>query len=498
MMSEYKRLHPVSVVFSFLTSLKESFFPLIILMFFGKLSWFIKTFIIGTVVVFSFISGLVRWLRFTYRLEDSELRIEYGFFVKKKRYIPFRRIQSLDFSEGIVPRLFGLVKVKVETAGSNMDAEAELNMIKKEDALWLQNVIFTAKSEEKTDETNEHIEQEYTSLKQPAASQVYKVSNKDLFIMATTSGGIGVVVSAIAAFISQFDELIPYEKVFAELQYFIKSGVVFVTAIIFIGLFIAWIIANILTMLKYNEFTIIKKGEELIITRGLLEKRQTTIPMKRIQAVRVTENPIRQLFGYATVFIKIAGNAEEEEKGKGRVMLLPIIKKVNLLPTLKDLLPDYLFDLSVQPVPPRAKRRYIFIEMIWTIPVAIILSLLFWPYGLLGILLIVYGLLIGFARYRDAGWNIINNQLILQFREFSKHTMFMKKNRIQALNRRVSWFQKRADLASITATTMSGIVGAIGKVAHLEKTDVDHIYRWYSPERTNSLQEQEKFSAEKE
>src|SRR5690606_28173154 len=68
-----------------------------------------------------------------YWFEDDELRIESGLFVKKKRYIPFDRIQSLDYTEGIFHRPFGLVKVKVETAGgsSMKKAEGELTAITK-------------------------------------------------------------------------------------------------------------------------------------------------------------------------------------------------------------------------------------------------------------------------------------------------------------------------------------------------------------------------------
>ena len=62
--------------------------------------------------------------------------------MKKKRYIPFERIQSLDFSEGILQRPFGLVKVKVETASSSSsEAEAVLTAIKKSDALAIQEFL---------------------------------------------------------------------------------------------------------------------------------------------------------------------------------------------------------------------------------------------------------------------------------------------------------------------------------------------------------------------
>ena len=39
-------------------------------------------------------------------------------YLLKKRYIPFERIQSLNYNEGVFHRIFGLVKVQVETAGS--------------------------------------------------------------------------------------------------------------------------------------------------------------------------------------------------------------------------------------------------------------------------------------------------------------------------------------------------------------------------------------------
>ncbi|MEI2401171.1 PH domain-containing protein, partial [Paenibacillus phytohabitans] len=59
-------------------------------------------------------------------------------------------------------------------------------------------------------------------------------------------------------------------------------------------------------------FTVVKRDEELFITRGLIEKKQTTIPLTRIQAIRIGENLIRQPFGYATVYIESAGGSIEK------------------------------------------------------------------------------------------------------------------------------------------------------------------------------------------
>ncbi|MFK4998579.1 PH domain-containing protein [Bacillus sp. N9] len=68
--------------------------------------------------------------------------------------------------------------------------------------------------------------------------------------------------------------------------------------------------------------------EDLVITRGLLEKRTTTIPIRKIQAVKITESPFRQPFGYASVAVEYAGSSMEEEKADG--LLMPVVKKKRL------------------------------------------------------------------------------------------------------------------------------------------------------------------------
>lgn len=302
-MSEPKRLHPITTVLNSLKILKELLIPFFAFIVFGTRGINIPFFplIAGVgLLLIIFISGILTWLRYTYRLEDGELRIEYGLFVRKKRYIPFERIQSIDLSEGIFHRLFRLVKMKIETAGGSgvSDAEAVLTAITKDEAKAIQDMLQHVKYPQQT----ESVEEE-----EPKDHVLYKISMKQLFILASTSGGVGVILSAIAAFVAQFDELIPYERVFEELEGLVANGVIFVTIIVFFGFLLIWILAVIAMMIKYADFTLKKVDDDLVITRGLLEKRQLTIPLNRIQGIRISENILRQPFGYASVFVESAG-----------------------------------------------------------------------------------------------------------------------------------------------------------------------------------------------
>ena len=336
-MSEAKRLHPIAAVISFLKGLKESILPLIFFCLLVRRFWLWSLAVCYFLYFYfvSLLSGILRWLRYTYRVEEGELRIESGLFVKKKRYIPFERIQSLDFSEGVLQRPFGLVKVKVETASSSSsEAEVVLTAIKKSEALAIQELLTSNKHSEKL---------EGLQPKQPVDEVIYKMTPTQLLILlASTSGGAGVVISGAFAFFLQFDELIPYDLVVKEFKGLVANGVMFVSLVIFLVLLLAWVVSVVGTMIKYADFTVKKVEDDLIISRGLLEKRQLTVPLSRVQGIMIKENIIRQPFGLCSVFLESAsGSLEKNDSSKA--LILPIIKKKEVALILSRYFEDYLF-----------------------------------------------------------------------------------------------------------------------------------------------------------
>lgn len=473
-MSEPKRLHPISTVVSFIKQLKDLIIPFLVFVVFGSKSDIIQLSISIGIIVFVLVNGILSWLRYTYRLEEGELRIEYGVFVRKKRYIPFERIQSLDLSEGILHRPFGLVRVKVETAGSSGtgDAEAVLIAISKEEATRIQQTIFSAKEAELPENEGPIAEKGLEEI-------IYQISPKELLLLASTSGGAGVVLSAFFVFVSQFEEIIPYEKVFRGLEDFVANGVIIISILIFIGFLIAWGIALVGTIVKYASFTVKKKGDDLIISRGLLEKRQLTIPLHRIQAIRISENLIRQPLGYSTVYvISASGSAVENENSS--VMILPIIKKKQMVEILSPYLSDYNLEPLICPAPKRALIRYIIRGLLFVLPIVVIPIIFFRPWGYLSLLFLPFSVLYALLKFKDAGWKISNQQLTLRYRTIIKNTIFMKRNRIQSISIKESFFQSKKDLATIKAVVMSGSGGTGGTVVDLEKKDVHALYSWYS------------------
>lgn len=484
MSSEKYRLHPITAFLNFLSSLKNMLLPLIILFIGGNrqnesyeitgyLQNFNKVLMIATLCLI-LVSGLIKWWTYVYWFEDNELRVEFGFFVKNKRYIPFERIQSLNYNETLFHRLLGLVQVRVETAASNgQQAEANLTAITK---------LQAERIEEEMKKTKQRLLLEQDEIKQEQSSVIpaqiiHKMSRAHLVLLATTSGAIGIVLSSILAFISQFLEFIPLEEWYKEFSDVLQSSVFLVSMIGFTLLVLTWVIAVIVTVLQYYDFTVSRLEDKLVITRGLLEKKRVTLPLNRVQSIRIVENPFRQLFGYVSVFLESAGRGSDESGRK--MVLFPLIKKGEELAPLRELFPDYDFAPILTISPKRARPFFYRLDILWTVPIFIGFGYSFYPYGLLSLLAIPLALLLGVWQYRTGGFAVSGKQLTLRFRRISRVTVYMQKYRIQALTSRQSYFQKRQQLASVQAEVMSASKGSKAVAIHLEEKHVKEIMSWF-------------------
>ncbi|PLS15893.1 hypothetical protein CVD28_20570 [Bacillus sp. M6-12] len=482
-MSEQKRLHPIAAVSNSLRTLKEAIFPLVIFFVFGgnrDSKWdIIELYLAPAILLFILIFGILSWMRFTYWIEDGELRIESGVFIKKKRYIRFERIQSIDVSEGILQRLFGLVKLKAETAGSSGadQADAVLTAITKQEA---DKIMLLLSEEKKRRLADQNIDDRCDNeLNAEFPEQVFQMPFKELFLMAATSGGVGVVFSGAMALFSQFEEMIPYKRIFKGVEQFVQTGVFFIILAVIIGLLIAYIIATAGIIMKYAFFTVKKTEDELIISRGLMERRQLTIPLHKIQGIRITENAIRQPLGFASVIVEYAGGSVMDKEST-QVMLFPLIKKTRIPLLLMEFVPEFEIGGKMMPIPKRSFSRYLFRYWLTALPVVVGCLLFLRPWGFAAIILLPLSAGWAYLCYRSGGWCITGDQLLLRYRFLSQETLFVKKRRIQSLASNISWFQRRKQLATISATIKSGMGPRMGKVVDLELQDAENIKQWFS------------------
>lgn len=489
MMSEPRRMHPAAVILNFIKGLVETVKNFIIpfgVVIFLNQSQTVKMIAIAAAVLFFIalvVTSIIKWSKFTYRIEEDELRIEEGLINKKKRYIPIERIQTINTSAGLIQQMFKLVKLQVETASGGTEAEVSLVAITQAEAERIQQALFERKKAAEDTGTDVPVPLEETAEEAEEAEEpvmMYKMTGQELLTAASTSSGIGVIISGVFAFFTQVDDFFDLDWLYDRFAFLNSAGAAVIALAAFVALFIAWLLSIVGMLLKYANFTVVRKEKEIVISRGLIEKQQITIPLQRIQAIKIKESLIRQPFGLAAVTIVSAGgNVLEEDKS---AILFPIISKKIINQRLGEFIPDYAPEDDLNRLPKRALRRYI-LRASWPVLAVVPLSILFPPWGYLSAVLIPFYWIIGYFSYRDAGWKISGSKIIMSSRFIGRTTAVIQRRRMQVFEVSRSYFQRRKQLVSIHTSTKSSVLMEKFSAADVEEKDSDDIIAWYSYEK---------------
>ncbi|WP_079709228.1 PH domain-containing protein [Paraliobacillus ryukyuensis] len=477
MMSEAKRLHPVSILFHVITTTRQIFFALlpIILLAINDFKWL--HLILGLIIVIVFLLGfsILKWLRFTYQIEQDQLRIDQGVFVRQKRTISKHRIQSIDLTQNVIHRIFGLTKVQIETAGSNLNVDASLSAVTFAEGKWLHDQLKYHNNNTPVDTEDNQVDQQVE--KQYPTRQI---SWKMLILAGSTSGSFGILLALIGFASSEAESLIP-DSFYKETTSWIFSQaiptLILLSIILLIGIYIVGILS---TLIKYGNFTITRYEEELYITRGLLEKKQMTIPLKRIQVVGIKQSIIREPLGLATVFVEIAGGEVDEREGT-ETLLFPILFKKEIKPFLAEIIPEYnALPDKFQSIPKRALPYY-FVRAAWLPIIASIIVALFWfKWIWVPLLILTISIIFGFLRFRTNGYDLTDKQLTLRLRHFSKDIIMLRRRRIQAFETQQHVLHRKQRLATTNSSILNNFAGRHYKLNEIESDGADEIGKWYS------------------
>ena len=179
--------------------------------------------------------------------------------------------------------------------------------------------------------------------------------------------------------------------------------------------------------------------------------------------------------------VESAGGGFSEGNDK-KIVLFPLISKKAAVEPLAALFPQFQFELEQEQMirPPKRARAFFYrIDFLWLIPLIAVPSYLFYPYGLLSFLLIVPVLLLGIWQHKTARFTIQGSQLTTIYRRISRITFFVEKRRIQVVEQKQSYFQKRKRLATAQVIVMSGLNGERAYVYHMDEVAIEQMMSWY-------------------
>lgn len=466
MMSDAKRLHPATIILNIFKTIKELLFLIVITFITADFNTFLLFLFIFLLIVVIF--ATLSWYRYSYSVTEEALHIEYGIFKRTKRTISKNRIQSIDLTESILHRLFKLVRVQIETASGGSKAEASLAAVTLVEGERLRKELKRLHYTENDGEID-------IPDREPVAKR--EITFQQLLLAGMTSGGIGIILGFIGLGLSELEEIIPENVYDYTFDWLLSSTITAIIIIIIMTLFVVWLLSVGLILLRYGKFKIQMDAGELLIARGLLEKKQLTIPLNRIQAVGIEENILRQPFGYAAVVAEIAGGSSDGKDATSTV-LFPIMHKREIPEFLEQFVPGFTWNpdqVSWIKPPQSALKFYLFRSGIFLFLLSIAVFFIFPSYAWIPVVLLALSLCRGWLCYRDAGFDVGEDRLYLRYRAVKRVTVILYHKRIQAFEKKQHPLQRRSNLTSMAVSILSNSSGRHYHIRDLEEHEVDHL-----------------------
>lgn len=461
-------------------------------------SWFLWIGLVGAIVLAGF--SFVSWQFFRYGVSDRQIQVRSGFINKQERSVSFERIQAVDIEEAPLDRMFGVVRVRVETAagGASAQSDVRIEALKRDDAEALRSFLIRARQDARGDREPQPLSETESDAAAPSidvlaeGTLVRAISTRELLIAGATSGRIGPA-AAIVGFFTQFaDDVVPqswWERLpWDNVSDIVTSIQALALAALVIG-GIAWILSTVSTILSFGGFELRKTDDQLIIRYGLLDRRRLTIPIQRMQAIRVIEGVLRQPFGMVEVRFESAGfNTESATNG----VLFPLLRTSEVAGFLREVTPEFAVDPSsvhLQSLPARAVSRYVIPQSL----VLLVLSAGFIvlvrlvsgsieTWSLIPLILVPITALYGLLEYKDTGWLIDGGNLIVRRRTGSRETLITRTRRLQIRAVQSNPFQRRADLVTFRAAVASGGSGGRFEIAHIDRAEGNRLLAVLAPQ----------------
>lgn len=452
------RLHGLSWLFVLITQLRALFFPLLVLVFFGRGEWWQVFLLIGAggYALYAFIYSI----GFRYRICGDEIFVKEGIFARTERHIPFARIQNIVRRRNPLHRLFDVTELRLESAGGT-SPEAVMNVITVAAADQIEDILRHGAGHAQSSDAQ-------YAVPTPA---LLTLTSLDLVRLGLMRQRGGLLIGAAIAFAFQLDlwesrNARGYLRLFGEWMsiavhqlsgptIWILGALAFV--LIVYGLMqlfsIAWAIFN------YHGFVLKADGTRVSTEFGLLTRHAASARLEKVQRLVYGESLLARHWGYRWLSCDVAagkGGDEDDKKHSRLRWLAPIAPAQEVLRIAEEIAPGLgLEQHTWESLHPGAARR-VFIKsaLIWS-AASFVSGVLFLGYYAA----IIWLALIVFSAFEARSWARFSafacDGVVLAFRSgfLTREWVVAKVVKGQGIELSSSPFDRRAQMANVEMTT---------------------------------------------
>ncbi|MEV6825728.1 PH domain-containing protein [Amycolatopsis sp. NPDC051102] len=387
----------------------------------------------------------VRWRCTRFRCTPERLEIEFRFAVHTRKSLPRERIRSVDLTANPLHRAFGVAALSI---GTGQHDNITLSPLSRADAEALRTQLLHRLPEPATGGPLATLD--------PRWIRYAPVSFVAPALGLTAFGGLFKVADWFGAGGGLLNWLL---KLFGDLPLAVSILLLLALAMVAgvagaVGLF-----AEMWANYRLDR----EPGGTLLVRRGLLTTRSSTVEERRLRGVELVEPLGARLAGAARVDAIATGRPQDDDKTEAKT-LLPVAPKLVAHDVAEKVLGERIGAVELVPHPVAARGR----RLRWAltaalVPVLVLLLLgalltdvLLVAGGALAVVALPVAVLLARDAYRGLGHGTRGRYLVTRAGSVRRSTAVLTRDGVIGWTVRQSVFQRRRGLATFTATTAAG------------------------------------------
>ncbi len=407
--------------------------------------------------------SLLRYFTLRYRFTETELIVHEGLFFRKERHIPLARIQNVDLKQGFFYRLFGLAHVRLQT-GSGSEPEADLNALSLAAVDRLRSRVLVRRNALSEADGGADLAGAVAVPSRDESELLVHLGPSELLRLALISGRGWALIAVAVGLAWEFDvyDRLEQNGWFPVIWDNVRQYSV--PLIVLVGLAVAittiLVFSIVWTFLRLHDFRLVRTGDGLHLTCGLLTRRAAMVPRHRIQLVSIHESVLHRLLGRVSIRVETASGGATSNEGDEDVMisqkwLVPLLPRTELMNVLRAIQPDVdLSNPAWQPLAPKARTRMLKRNLSIALIVSAVCAAVAWPWGLLAVVPLG-GLAIFFAvqSAKCMGYARMPTGIVFRSGVLNRKTSATTFDKVQVVAQSQSPFDRRYRMASVRVDT---------------------------------------------
>jgi putative membrane protein len=416
--------------------------------------------------------SVLRWATTRYRITPVQVQLRTGLLNRRTTATPADRVRSVDLTASALHRVLGLAKVDIGTGSQDRGNGLTLDSLPAAEAKALRAELLHRSAVVSSDVPAAAGPEAVTTAEAPGhGGDDTELARLDLrwvrFAPFTMSGilGAAVVFGLASRIVDELDiEAERLGPVRGIIDYLERSPI-WVDVLEGLVAFVAFVAVLSVGgyVLSYWGFRLSRHAQgSLHTTRGLLTTRATSIEERRLRGVEVSEPLMLRAVHAARLSGITTGLKSGEGPAGGSSLLLPPAPHAVVLDVAAQILADRApVEVSLTAHGPAARRRLFIraldpaLTLVAAAGVAIWAGAPSWV-ALPAIATVPVAVLLAADRYRSLGHALTGSFLVARQGSLGRRRDVLERDGIIGWNLSQSFFQRRAGLASLTATTAAG------------------------------------------